>query len=134
MGYGNKSILSFYLLWKWTLWISIYGTQSCLCFSAIIFFFVKSDVQKCTSTESMPLLIDDRVGLLGLFLIKSYYDCLCRIMFCVLCLGYTNLCWDFVHACIHTSVFRGWIQTAQTPVIHGWTQFYQRAREYCKYL
>ncbi|KTG45919.1 hypothetical protein cypCar_00028168, partial [Cyprinus carpio] len=38
----------------------IYGTQSCLCFSAIIFFFVKSDVQKRTSTESMPLLIDDR--------------------------------------------------------------------------
>ncbi|KTG36271.1 hypothetical protein cypCar_00015800, partial [Cyprinus carpio] len=30
--------------------------------SAIIFFFVKSDVQKCTSAESMPLLIDDRVG------------------------------------------------------------------------
>ncbi|XP_043113163.1 transmembrane protein 144b isoform X2 [Puntigrus tetrazona] len=28
--------------------------------SAIIFFFVKSDVQKRTSTESMPLLIDDR--------------------------------------------------------------------------
>ncbi|XP_042594245.1 transmembrane protein 144-like isoform X6 [Cyprinus carpio] len=60
--------------------------------SAIIFFFVRSDVQKRTSAESMPLLIDDRVGLLGLFLIKSYYDCLCRIMFCVLCLGYTNLC------------------------------------------
>ncbi|RXN07351.1 protein FAM198B-like [Labeo rohita] len=28
--------------------------------SAIIFFFVKSDVQKRSSTESMPLLIDDR--------------------------------------------------------------------------
>jgi len=36
--------------------------QSCLCFSAIIFFFVKSDVQKRTSPESMPLLIDDRVS------------------------------------------------------------------------
>uniref|UniRef100_A0A8C1D0Z0 Transmembrane protein 144b n=1 Tax=Cyprinus carpio carpio TaxID=630221 RepID=A0A8C1D0Z0_CYPCA len=33
------------------------GAGLCL---AIIFFFVKSDVQKCTSAESMPLLIDDR--------------------------------------------------------------------------
>uniref|UniRef100_A0A673GH39 Transmembrane protein 144-like n=1 Tax=Sinocyclocheilus rhinocerous TaxID=307959 RepID=A0A673GH39_9TELE len=35
------------------------GAGLCL-LSAIIFFFVKSDVQKRTSTESMPLLIDDR--------------------------------------------------------------------------
>uniref|UniRef100_A0A9J7ZF13 Transmembrane protein 144b n=1 Tax=Cyprinus carpio carpio TaxID=630221 RepID=A0A9J7ZF13_CYPCA len=40
------------------------GAGLCL-LSAIIFFFVKSDVQKRTSTESMPLLIDDRVSLLG---------------------------------------------------------------------
>uniref|UniRef100_A0A673G9D2 Transmembrane protein 144-like n=1 Tax=Sinocyclocheilus rhinocerous TaxID=307959 RepID=A0A673G9D2_9TELE len=36
------------------------GAGLCL-LSAIIFFFVKSDVQKRTSTESMPLLIDDRI-------------------------------------------------------------------------
>ncbi|XP_016316698.1 transmembrane protein 144-like isoform X2 [Sinocyclocheilus anshuiensis] len=35
------------------------GAGLCL-LSAIIFFFVKSDVQKRTSAESMPLLIDDR--------------------------------------------------------------------------
>ncbi|XP_050983698.1 transmembrane protein 144b isoform X2 [Labeo rohita] len=35
------------------------GAGLCL-LSAIIFFFVKSDVQKRSSTESMPLLIDDR--------------------------------------------------------------------------
>uniref|UniRef100_A0A8C2CXL1 Transmembrane protein 144b n=1 Tax=Cyprinus carpio TaxID=7962 RepID=A0A8C2CXL1_CYPCA len=58
-----------------------FGAGLCL---AIIFFFVRSDVQKRTSAESMPLLIDDRVGLLGLFLIKSYYDCLCRIIGCIL--------------------------------------------------
>ncbi|XP_039520444.1 transmembrane protein 144b isoform X1 [Pimephales promelas] len=36
------------------------GAGLCL-LSAIIFFFVKSDVQKRTSPESMPLLIDDRM-------------------------------------------------------------------------
>lgn len=64
-GIWNKNILAFYLLWERTLWIRFYFfliTQSCLCFSAFIFFFVKSDVQKCTSPESMPLLIDDRVS------------------------------------------------------------------------
>nr|XP_055033700.1 transmembrane protein 144b isoform X3 [Misgurnus anguillicaudatus]XP_055033701.1 transmembrane protein 144b isoform X3 [Misgurnus anguillicaudatus] len=35
------------------------GAGLCL-LSAIIFFFVKSDVQKRSSTETMPLLIDDR--------------------------------------------------------------------------
>ncbi|XP_059372692.1 transmembrane protein 144b isoform X2 [Carassius carassius] len=35
------------------------GAGLCL-LSAIIFFFVKSDVQKRTSAETMPLLIDDR--------------------------------------------------------------------------
>ncbi len=88
MGYGIKISLPFIYFVREPCGTVL--TQSCLSFSAIIFFFVKIDVQKRTSTESMPLLIDDRVGLLGLFLVKSY-DSLCRILFCVLCLGYTSL-------------------------------------------
>lgn len=45
---------------------------------------MKSDVQKRTSTESMPLLIDDRVSLLGLFHIKSFLDVMQNTVLCIL--------------------------------------------------
>uniref|UniRef100_A0A673GFA3 Transmembrane protein 144-like n=1 Tax=Sinocyclocheilus rhinocerous TaxID=307959 RepID=A0A673GFA3_9TELE len=88
------------------------GAGLCL-LSAIIFFFVKSDVQKRTSAESMPLLIDDRVGLLRsnlwIFMISSCYSGCILAVFSGVLYGssFVPVFYIKVHATTNSSMFTG---------------------------
>uniref|UniRef100_A0A8C1I8U9 Transmembrane protein 144b n=1 Tax=Cyprinus carpio TaxID=7962 RepID=A0A8C1I8U9_CYPCA len=81
------------------------GAGLCL---AIIFFFVRSDVQKRTSAESMPLLIDDRSNLWIFIIYSCYSGCILAVFSGVLYgSAFVPVFFIKVHATTNSSMFTG---------------------------